>query len=58
MTPDTAKRLAYLVEEVDRLIAAAIAVGTGHIDQRSQYLELCRLNVLALAVPDAEGLAA
>ncbi len=56
MTPETAKRLSLLSDYVDALIAAAIRVGRSEFQSDRTFVERCRLNVLALAVPEADWL--
>lgn len=49
------RRLSLLSDHVDALIAAAIDVGRRGDGERA-VVERCRLNVLALAVPEADWL--
>ncbi len=55
MTADDLRRPSLLSDYLDALIAGAITIGrTGDGDRT--YVERCRLNVLALAVPEADWL--
>jgi hypothetical protein len=56
MTPDVLRRLSVLADTLDGLIAAAIALGRNEATGDRPTVERLRLNVLALAVPEAAWL--